>query len=161
MIVCVAAGLGTTLIASAFWLMAAKYLGAAYLFYLGVKIALTTGSLSEVMAAEGRAPPGEVGAIAWRSFIVAVTNPKAYLFFAALLPQFISPYLPVWPQYAELALTFVAVELAILAGYALAGSRLSALLSGQRAMWIEPGCGLTLVAAALALLFAKRATAHS
>ncbi len=62
-----------------------KYLGAAYLVYLGVKALKETGSL--VIHAERQ--PRRVRTLFWQGVISNVTNPKIALFFLAFLPQFV------------------------------------------------------------------------
>jgi threonine/homoserine/homoserine lactone efflux protein len=160
MIIAVAGGLGATLLASVFWFSVLKYVGAAYLLYLGLKMILTAGTLSKAMEATSLEQSVGAGAIAWRSFVVAMTNPKAYLFFAALLPQFIDPSNGLWSQYLLLTATLIAVEFAIMLAYVLAGKRLRAFFSSKRALWVERGCGTGMVTAGVSLLLIKRGPAH-
>lgn len=64
-----------------------RWVGAAYLVWLGIQAWRHAGTKSAAVA-----PRGHVHA--WRGFIVAVTNPKTIAFFTAFLPQFIDPALP-------------------------------------------------------------------
>lgn len=80
-------GLSAIILASAFLFTLVKYLGAAYLVYLGLRALLerpTAGGLPGVTAI---APP-----LAFRQAVLAeVLNPKSALFFLAFLPQFVVP----------------------------------------------------------------------
>src|SRR5688500_13226688 len=84
----VALGLGALLAASEFWFTVVKWVGAAYLAWLGLRLLRSKGGLD--LAASG-AGQGDAAArtVFAKSFLVAVTNPKGYLFCSALLPQFI------------------------------------------------------------------------
>ena len=85
---CVAVGLGTLLQRSAPVFIAVKLAGALYLVFLGVQAIRHRGSLAAAMSSA--AAPGN----GWRAlrdgFIVGVTNPKAYILFGAILPQFVN-----------------------------------------------------------------------
>jgi threonine/homoserine/homoserine lactone efflux protein len=103
-------GMGALLATSEQAFGVAKWLGAAYLVYLGIRT--------------WRAPPPEVRlpghsardreTAAWRlfgqGFLVATSNPKALIFFAAFLPQFIDPEGSLLLQFAILGGTFGLVE---------------------------------------------------
>ena len=160
MILAVAAGLGAMLIASAFWFSVLKYLGAGYLLFLGLKMILARGTRAIALEVCTDSDFSEASALARRSFLVAVTNPKSYLFFAALLPQFIDPSSPPWPQYLALTGIFAVVELLIMMAYTLAGQRLGRFLSTKWTVWLERGGGAILVAAAASLLWIKRGPSH-
>jgi threonine/homoserine/homoserine lactone efflux protein len=86
---CVAFGLGTLLERSAQVFIAVKLAGAIYLVWLGIHAIRHRASLAEALAAAGDDRPRE----GWRALrdgvLVGVTNPKAYILFGALLPQFI------------------------------------------------------------------------
>jgi threonine/homoserine/homoserine lactone efflux protein len=67
-----------------------------------------------------------------RGFLVGSSNPKAILFFTAFFPQFLNPIEPFAPQYAILALTFVACEFGVQAACA---SGVSAIAPVLRSSW--------------------------
>jgi threonine/homoserine/homoserine lactone efflux protein len=161
MIAGVAAGLGALLAASVFWFAALKYVGAGYLAYLGIVMLRSRGRLSEALQTNTGAPAGALRSIAVRSFLVAVTNPKSYLFFSALLPQFIHAAAPQTGQYFVLASVFVLTEFVIMVGYALAGRRAARILESPKIIWLERICGGALLASAASLTLARRAAAAS
>jgi len=86
--VCVAVGLGTLLERSAQVFLAVKLAGALYLVWLGVQAIRHRKALAEAMS---DTVPSRAGWLALRDgFVVGVTNPKAYILFGAILPQFVN-----------------------------------------------------------------------
>ncbi|WP_105401200.1 LysE family translocator [Neorhizobium sp. T7_12] len=152
----VALGLGALLAASEFWFSVVKWLGAGYLAFLGLMLLRSKGSL-DVTAGDAAAGSGSATSIFLKSFLVAVTNPKGYLFFSAFLPQFIVPDAPQFQQYAILALVFALIDMAVMFGYALLGSRAVHLLKKKGALWLDRLCGGALLALAGSLAFYRRA----
>jgi threonine/homoserine/homoserine lactone efflux protein len=98
------AGLGAVLATSAMLFTVLKWIGAAYLVYLGVRLWRAAPTLDE--RSESAKP---AGAILWHAFAVTALNPKSILFFVAFVPQFIDAAAPVLPQLVVLELTFVAM----------------------------------------------------
>jgi homoserine/homoserine lactone efflux protein len=72
------------------------------------------------------------------------------------LPQFITPSAPLAPQYVALAITFAALDLAIMFGYALLGARAIRLLERSGARWLERVCGEMLIGLAGSLALYRR-----
>ncbi len=101
-----------------------KYAGAAYLVYLGIR-------LLRAPAAAGTAAmaPARLGRIFRDGFVVALLNPKTTLFFAAFLPQFMSPAASPLVQSLALGAIFVALAALTDSVYALAANALSPALS--------------------------------
>jgi threonine/homoserine/homoserine lactone efflux protein len=115
-----ATGLGAVLMASYEVFSAIKWAGAAYLIWLGVRAFRSTAALGGVAAAgEG----GALGRLVGRGFLVQVANPKALVFFTALLPQFIDPHASVVWQVAVLGVTSQLVEIVVLSGYGALAAR--------------------------------------
>jgi threonine/homoserine/homoserine lactone efflux protein len=98
-----------------------------------------------------------VRAIFMKSFLVAVTNPKGYLFCSALLPQFIDAHSPQAPQYVAIAIVFAALDFSVMLAYAVTGARAVRLFSASAAKWFDRACGGTLVALAGSLVLYRRA----
>lgn len=156
LIAAVALGLGALLAASEFWFSVVKWVGVAYLAWLGVRMLRSTGTLAlpEGDGAHGARPTGR--AIFGRSFLVAATNPKGYLLFSAFLPQFINPAEPQWPQYVALAITFASIDFLVMLGYATAGAQAIRALRARGVLWLDRLCGGTLLALAGSLAFYRR-----
>ncbi|TCU15739.1 LysE family translocator [Rhizobium sullae] len=154
----VAIGLGALLAASEFWFSVLKYAGAAYLAFLGIMMLRSKGTIDATVKAEAAGGAGSTFAIGLKSFTVAVTNPKGYLFFSAFLPQFIDPSLPQPVQYAVLAVIFASLDFAIMFAYAIFGSQAVRLLKNSGAMWLDRISGGALIALAGSLAFYRRAT---
>jgi threonine/homoserine/homoserine lactone efflux protein len=70
-----------------------RWIGAAYLIWLGIQAWRHAGETGAAAA-----PRGQLHV--WRGFAVALSNPKSIAFFTAFLPQFVDPALPVEPQLA-------------------------------------------------------------
>ncbi|NLS05503.1 LysE family translocator [Rhizobium sp. P32RR-XVIII] len=153
----VAIGLGALLAASEFWFSVLKYAGAAYLAFLGIMMLRSKGSVDTVEQAESAVGTASALAIATRSFMVAVTNPKGYLFFSAFLPQFIDPTLPQPTQYAVLAAVFASLDFVIMFGYAVFGSQAVRLLKSSGALWLDRISGGAMLALAGSLALYRRA----
>jgi threonine/homoserine/homoserine lactone efflux protein len=85
--ICVAFGIGAIVERSAGFFTAIRLAGAVYLVWLGIQAFRKRGSLAQVLT-EAAAPRGGVRS-AREGFLVGVTNPKAVILFAAVLPQFV------------------------------------------------------------------------
>ncbi|WP_267554761.1 LysE family translocator [Rhizobium rhizogenes] len=153
----VAIGLGALLAASEFWFSALKWVGAAYLAFLGIMMLRSKGTIDGVLQASASQPKGTAFSIALKSFMVAVTNPKGYLFFSAFLPQFIDPSAPQLQQYVILGAIFASLDFAIMFGYAVFGSQAVRVLKSEGAKWLERACGGALLALAGSLALYRRA----
>jgi len=102
LLACIAFGLSWILQTSSEIFGYVRWVGAAYLIWLGIQAWRHAGATIEP------APPrGHVHA--WRGFIVAITNPKSIAFFTAFLPQFIDPALPVGRQLLVMCAVSVAM----------------------------------------------------
>ena len=86
---------------------------------------------------------------------MALSNPKSFLFFSALLPQFIDPAAPQAAQCAALGLVFVLLDGAVTMGYALLGARGVGRLGSSGASRVNGVCGTVLLALAGALAMAR------
>jgi threonine/homoserine/homoserine lactone efflux protein len=113
----VALGLGALLAASELLFSLVKWIGVAYLAYLGVMLLRSTGAVEYPVATGDHDAPGQ-RSLFLKSFFVAITNPKGYLFFSAFLPQFVAPSAPQLPQYLSLALTFAMLDFLVMLAYA-------------------------------------------
>jgi homoserine/homoserine lactone efflux protein len=157
LVVAVGLGLGALLLASELVFNVVKWIGVAYLVFLGMRMLIARGAL---LHGDPEADPrGTRLAVFRRSFLVAVTNPKGYLFVGALMPQFIVASEPQLPQYLLIGVVFCAIDFTIMLGYALLGSQAIRLLKRRGAVWIERTCGAILLGLAAWLAAARRVTA--
>lgn len=140
-------GIGALLQASLVWLTVLKWLGGAYLVWLGVQV-WRSPPIGIELQASAQARPG------WSLFqqgaLSALTNPKGLLFFAAFLPQFIDPTRSLFIQFVIMAGTFAAIEIATEALIASMAHRISPWLRrvGRR---FNQACGGVFVAIGVAL----------
>jgi len=108
-------GVGVLLqtVATAFYLI--KWLGAAYLIWLGIKMWCSASELTDL--------DKKTRSHAWReifssAFITTALNPKSIVFFLAFIPQFIEPELPFTTQVVILGATFFVLAIISVLGYA-------------------------------------------
>lgn len=133
-----------------------KLAGAGYLAWLGVKQWRQAGhSGQSVQSGQGSAPAGSSRAAVFRrGMLVACSNPKAILFFAAVFPQFMPPGRIDIARFLLLSLTFVACTLVAHVSYVLLAATAGArVLSGRRMALLQRGTGVLFIALALALVF--------
>lgn len=151
----VALGLGTLLAASEFWFSALKWAGAIYLAWLGVRLLRSRGGF-ELPPQSAEEAQRTSRAIFTKSFLVAVTNPKGYIFCSALLPQFIDATAPQAPQFVTIAIVFVTVDFLVMLAYAFIGSRAVRMLKVSAVKWLDRACGGALLALAGSLALFRR-----
>ncbi|MEC5319168.1 homoserine/homoserine lactone efflux protein [Brenneria populi subsp. brevivirga] len=131
-IILVGIGLGALLSQSLLFFDLLKWLGAAYLIWLGIQQWRSAGALD--MNALASAMPRRK--LLKRAILVNLTNPKSIVFLAALFPQFIIPHQPQAAQYLVLGATTVIVDIFVMIGYATLAKRISGWLKGARQMRI-------------------------
>ncbi|WP_207062482.1 LysE family translocator [Motiliproteus sp. SC1-56] len=106
-----------------------KYLGGAYLGYLGIQLWRSRGKMA--LGQPGDAPVTSRRELVLQGFITAVANPKGWAFFVALLPPFISDQHPLMPQVTVLLALILVIEFICLLLYASGGRTLRRFLSGS------------------------------
>ena len=120
-------GVATILLAHPNWFLLLKYLGGAYLLYLGIQMWFLRGKM--VISSDFTAP---VAISPWslisQGFVTAIANPKGWAFMISLLPPFINPDLPLHPQATVLISIILCFELICLLLYATGGRTLRNLL---------------------------------
>jgi homoserine/homoserine lactone efflux protein len=150
----VSLGLGALLLASETAFTVVKWLGVAYLVYLGIA---TWRSEPRVFEREDD-HAASAGQVFLHGFLVNITNPKGIIFYAAILPQFIDVDRAPALQYAIFAATTLVVDLVIMAGYiAVAARVLRVMRDPSRLRWINRGLGGAFVAAGMGLAAFRRA----
>ena len=113
-------GLGALLAASAMLFTVLKWIGAAYLIYLGVK--LWRAPVAERAENAADAPAERPLRIFLHTYIVTALNPKSIVFFVAFLPQFLDVTKPALPQMAIFEITFLTLATLNATLYALMAS---------------------------------------
>ena len=103
------AGMGVVLATSAAAFAVVKLSGAGYLIYLGIRQWRNRASVFRAdLVAESISAARSTRRLFSQGMTVALTNPKAILFFSALFPQFLVPDTPIVTQFMVLTLTFAA-----------------------------------------------------
>ena len=134
-------GVGALLATSALVFTTLKWIGAAYLIWLGIKLFRAGGSLN--------AEPRKDATSAWKmlghAWLVTALNPKSITFFVAFLPQFLDTKGDFWTQMLIFEATFITLAFANAMGYALIASRARAVVSNPRAIGLFNKAGGTLL----------------
>jgi threonine/homoserine/homoserine lactone efflux protein len=142
-------GLGAVLVASTTAFEVIKYVGAAYLIYLGIRVWRTADVR---ILTEGSSAPVSAWARFRTGMFVSLSNPKAILFCVAFFPQFLDRRQPLALQAAILLATFVVIETCWMLVYAGGGARLAAWLRrGRRMRWFNRASGSVFIGAGLLL----------
>ncbi|MEO1041364.1 MAG: LysE family translocator [Pseudomonadota bacterium] len=147
-------GLAALLVASQSAMAVVKWLGVAYLLWMGVRM---WRSSSAFKLQERRRAPTSLRTLWAQGFITSAANPKAVVFFAALFPQFIDPDRPFLAQFAVLSLTYIAIDGLFLSGYGAGAGWLASRFKTRASMMMQRIGGGFLIAAAV-LLGAKTLT---
>ena len=130
-----------------------RWLGVAYLVYLGVQAWRTPPA---PVAANGTGQAGaSIRRMFWQGFFVSWTNPKVLAFYAAFFPQFVDPALPAGPQLWAMCAAYMAVQITLDSTYALLGARVLGAMKSLRAqrlrnrltggLFMAAGAGLALM----------------
>jgi homoserine/homoserine lactone efflux protein len=112
-------GASALLETSATWFEILRWAGVAYLLMLALRAWRASTAEAPLVV-----PPRSVRGIVLRGFLVSLTNPKTLLFYGAFLPQFVEPGPAATGQMTLLAVTFVALALALDSAWALLAGRL-------------------------------------
>ena len=137
-------GIAAVIVASHTLFSALKWAGAAYLAWLGLRMLLAPAPGADAAAP---APSGYGDRLFIRAFVVQAANPKALVFFIALLPQFINPALNVPWQILLLGASSVVIEAVVLSSYAALAVRARSLAGTRFAASLERLGGACLIAA--------------
>ena len=147
-------GLGAVLKTSTTLFLVIKIVGAAYLIYLGIR-----QWRSKTNFFDSAKNPSESKQLKSNKrffiegFLIAMTNPKAILFFTALFPQFIHTQQALVPQFLIMTFTFMSISFVALVSYgALAKKAKRWLSTGQRAKWFNRTLGSLFVMIGVGLL---------
>jgi threonine/homoserine/homoserine lactone efflux protein len=149
------AGLGALVLASATLFTILKWVGAAYLIYLGITLLRSANSapLGE------HTPTGSItpGKVALHATTVTALNPKSIAFFIAFVPQFITPDTALIPQFSILIATFVGIAGTNALIYALLADKMRVRLQNPNVLkWITKTGGMALITMGLTTALLKR-----
>lgn len=149
-------GISAILMTSALAFSVLKYLGAAYLVWIGVRMLLSRGTARPATETRGLG----LAAAFRQGMLTNVLNPKVALFFLAFLPQFVSMH----AAHAQLGLvllglSFIGTGLTWSTVLALMGGRIHRLLTTrpQLGRWMDHLCGAVLLAFGVKLALQQRA----
>jgi threonine/homoserine/homoserine lactone efflux protein len=139
-------GIGALIAASSTTFQALKWVGAAYLCYIGYKMIIDHGTANALQAS---GEPVQVRRVFKRGFLTVALDPTVAVFFLAFLPQFVHAQ-ATHPTlgFASLGLLLILNALPILLGYMLLSSWLSKRVGDvQRILlWLEHGAGVLMIA---------------
>ena len=147
-------GLGALIAKSVLIFNIIKWIGVAYLVYMGLsKIFEKVEMIEESDKIKSYS--------AKKAFITAtlinLTNPKATVFLVAFIPQFLNPNESIWYQLLIISLTLVIIDVIVMTGYSSMASRLKFLIKDSKAMKIQNRItGSFLILAALFMSTTKR-----
>lgn len=129
-IILVGAGIGALVAQSAMAFTVIKWVGAAYLVWLGIQKWRDKASLATHNSDENR-----TGLALLRSAVfINLTNPKSIVFLVALFPQFINPGQPQLIQFAILGVTTVVIDAIVMLGYTTLASQMGRFIRSERVM---------------------------
>jgi homoserine/homoserine lactone efflux protein len=155
--VCTALGLVTLLKTASAAFTILRIVGAAYLFYLGLRIIFSTLGTSPRRKEMTVSAFPSLRSLVLQGLLIQLTNPKALLFVSALLPQFIDPNASLIPQIAILVLTTVVIDFSVLSTYAFFAERGAQSWRGSRlCAWLERVLGGALVFFGFRLLLSRK-----
>ncbi|MFT6735412.1 MAG: homoserine/homoserine lactone efflux protein [Polaribacter sp.] len=114
-----------------------KYVGGAYLCYLGIQLWLTKHTFS-IHSSDSNQPHLTKQKLAIQGFVSAIANPKGWAFIISLLPPFINTDLPLAPQLSILVSIILISEFGFMMLYATGGKTLGRILQqGDKLAWLN------------------------
>ncbi len=141
-------GLAAVLVASQHALAIVKWLGVAYLMWMGLRM---WRQASHASSKAGAAASASLRTLWGQGFLTSAANPKAVVFFAALFPQFIEPGMPFWPQFLILSVTYLIVDGTFLSSYGIGASWIASKLKENASAMVDRIGSAFLIGAALML----------
>jgi threonine/homoserine/homoserine lactone efflux protein len=145
-------GLGALLATSATLFTILKWVGAAYLVYLGIRLWRAGGTLDAAPRTDAVSAAKMLG----HAWLVTALNPKSITFFVAFLPAFLDPQADFLTQMVVFETTFLVLAFANAFGYALVAARARGFVANPRAIGIvnKVGGGLLIGAGAATVTLA-------
>jgi homoserine/homoserine lactone efflux protein len=149
-----ATSVGALLLSSANVFVAVKWVGAAYLVYLGIRSLLYPDGALTVPASASMVEKS-AGRLCMEAIFLQLSNPKALLWFGAIVPQFIDPHRDIVEQIVILGATGTTTEFPILLGYAFLAGRIAS-LGPSYGRWTSRISGAFLIGAGGGLALTRR-----
>lgn len=169
-----AIGVGALLIASVTLFTIVKYIGAAYLIFMGIQMLIplvkswvskdksADDGLGEMLAKE---PPVSGGSAFTKGFVIQASNPKNLVFFVAFLPQFVIPELgseiSLTLQFSVLAVVSIIIEFFVLIAYIGLSVKLAKWVKAKVMLWIDGAAGVFLMIIGVGLATMRKFSAAS
>jgi homoserine/homoserine lactone efflux protein len=151
----VALGVGAIVAKSMLAFTVIKFAGVLYLLFLAVRQWRASAS---ALAEKVNGGPTRAGIpLLARGFLVNATNPKALVFYLAVLPQFVVPTAPLAPQYLVIGLTLITTDIVVMSGYAGLATRLLRALGARRQRLMNRFFSGLFATAAVVLALVRRA----
>jgi len=151
----VGAGLGALIAASATAFTVVKWLGVAYLVWLG--IAQWRAPARPMVAMDDSGVVVTQRSLILKAWLINVVNPKGTVFLLAVMPQFMNLGQPLWPQYLIIGATLAFTDMVVMSGYtALAARVLGALKDPAHIRALNRTFGSLFIAAGSLLALFKR-----
>jgi homoserine/homoserine lactone efflux protein len=155
--VCIALGLGTLLATARAAFTILRLLGAAYLFYLGVRMIVSSLQRSLPSDSQPKISVPANHSLFLQGLLIQLTNPKALLFVSALLPQFLDPHRSLPLQLVILLFITVVVDTVVLSSYAFFARRgIQSFRRSRLSAWLERALGAALVFFGFRLLLSRK-----
>ena len=150
-IILVGAGIGALVAQSAMAFTVIKWVGAAYLVWLGIQKWRDKSTLATLSGDDQRSS----WALLRSAIVINLTNPKSIVFLVALFPQFINPSQPQLIQFVVLGVTTVVIDAIVMLGYTTLASQMGRFIRSDKVMGkinkvfgsMFVGCGALLAAA--------------
>ncbi len=122
------AGVATVMLRHPTLFITLKYIGGAYLLFLGIQLFRSRGKMA-ILPNQQSKQKISPRALAGQGFLTAVSNPKGWAFMISLLPPFIDRAYPLGPQLSVLLVVLLIIEFLCLVIYASGGRRLGTFLN--------------------------------
>lgn len=129
---------------------ALRWLGVAYLAWMGVSMLRSRNGGVAIDRGRGQRAPALIG----RAITISLSNPKAIFAWMAVFSQFIDPAAPLAGQLLVLAPSALAVTVLVYGGYCVMGTGVERVFAGRRKFWFDRGAGATYLGFAAGLAFA-------
>jgi len=117
-----ATGIASLIIASNLMFQIIKWVGVAYLVWLGCHAIFSASGPIQVAKSKASS---SLGRLFSQGFVIEFANPKALMYFAAILPQFLDPASPILPQILIMGFTTLFIDLTSYTAYAYLGDRIA------------------------------------